>query len=63
MKYLPVCVESGEGGVQHAAPHLGVAVVQSVRDKEEEEGRDLGFAQILRQFVQSQRDATPDGEV
>lgn len=63
MQYLPVCVESGEGSVQHAAPHLGVAVIQSVRDKEEEEGRDLGFVQVLRQFVQSQGDATPDGEV
>lgn len=58
--YLPVCVERREGSVQHAAPHLSVAVVQSVRNKEEEERGDLRFVQVLRQLVQSQSNATPD---
>ena len=60
MAYLPVRVEGGEGGIQHAAPHVGVAVVQRVRDKEEEEWRDLGFVQVLGQLVQRQGDATPE---
>lgn len=60
--YLSVCVERREGSVQHAAPHLSVPVVQSVRHKEEEERRHLGFVQVLGQLVQSQSDATPDKE-
>lgn len=61
--YLSMCVESWEGSVQHAAPHLGVAVVQSVGDKEEKERGDLRFFQVLGQLVQRQSDATPDGKV
>lgn len=56
-------VERSEGGVQHAAPHLRVAVVKSVGDKEEEERGDLRFVQVLGQLVQSQSNATPDKEV
>lgn len=56
--YLPMCVESGEGGIQHAAPHLSMAVIEGVGHEEEEEGRDLGLVQVLRQFVESQSDAT-----
>lgn len=59
--YLSMRVESREGGVQHAAPHIGVAVVQGIRNKEEEEWGDLRFIQVLGQLVQSQGDATPDG--
>lgn len=58
-QYLSVCVEGRQGGVQHAAPHLSVAVVQSIRNEEQEERRDLGFVQVLRQLVQSQSNATP----
>lgn len=57
--YLSVCVEGGEGSVQHAAPHLRVTVIQGVRNKEQEERSDLGLIQILTQLVQSQGDATP----
>lgn len=57
-----MCVESGKGGVQHAAPHVRVAVVKGIRDEEEEEGRDLGLVQILREFVEGQSDATPGEE-
>lgn len=60
--YLSVRVERRQGGVQHAAPHLVVAVVQSVGDKEEEQRGDLRLVQVLGQLVQSQSDATPDGE-
>ncbi len=63
MAYLPMRVECREGGVQHAAPHLGVAVVQSIGNKEEEERGDLRFVQVLGQFVQSQSYATPDKEM
>lgn len=52
-------VESREGSVQHAAPHLSVAVIQGIGDKEQEQGGDLRFIQILGQLVQSQSDATP----
>lgn len=58
-----MCVERREGSVQHAAPHLSVAVVQSIRNKEEEERGDLRFVQVLGQLVQSQSNATPDKEV
>ena len=58
--YLPVRVEGCEGGVQHAAPHISVSVVQRVGDEEEEERRDLGFVQVLGQLVQRQGDATPE---
>lgn len=56
-------VERSEGGVQHAAPHLSVAVVKSVGDEEEEERGDLRFVQVLGQLVQRQSNATPDKEV
>lgn len=59
--YLPVCVERGQGGIQHAASHVSMAIVEGVGDKEEEEGRDLSLVQVLRQFVESQSDATPGG--
>ena len=52
-------VEGGQRGVQHAAAHFGVAVVQRVRDEEQEERRDLGLVQELGQLVQRQGYATP----
>lgn len=52
-----MCVQGGEGSVEHAAPHLSVAVVQSVGDKKEEERGDLGLLQVLRQLIQSQSNA------
>jgi hypothetical protein len=54
-----VCVEGGEGSVQHAAPHLRVTVIQGIRNKEQEERSDLRLIQVLTQLVQSQSDATP----
>lgn len=62
-QYLSVCVERREGSVEHAAPHLSVAVVQSIGNKEEEERGDLRFVQVLGQLVQSQSNATPEKEV
>lgn len=56
-QYLSVCVQRWEGGVQHAAPHLSMAVVQGVGDEEKEEGRDLRLIQVLGQLVQSQSNA------
>lgn len=38
---LSVCVQCREGSIQHAAPHLGMAVIQRIRNKEEEERGDL----------------------
>ncbi len=58
-----MCVECREGSIQHAAPDLGVAIVQSVRNKEEEERGHLRFIQVLGQLVQSQSDATPDKDM
>lgn len=46
--YLAVCVESSEGSIQHAASHICMAVVESVGNEEEKEGRDLGLVQVLR---------------
>ncbi len=59
MEYLAVCVEGGQRRVQHAASHLCVSVVQSVRHEEQEEGRHLTHIQELSQFVKRQSDATP----
>lgn len=58
-EYLAVRVEGGQRRFQHAAPHLCVSVVQSVRHKEQEEGRHLTLIQELSQFVQCQSNATP----
>lgn len=58
-----MCVEGRKGGVQHAAPHLSVAVIEGIGHKEEEERSDLRFIQVLGQLVQSQSNATPDKEM
>lgn len=55
-----MCVQRREGSIKHAASHLSVAVVQSIRDKKEEEWRDLGLFQVLRQLIQSQSNATSE---
>lgn len=36
-----MCVQCREGSIKHAASHFSVAVVQSIRDKKEEEWGDL----------------------
>lgn len=53
-------VEGRERSVQHTASHLGVAVVQSIRNEEEEERGDLRLLQVLRQLVQRQGNTTPE---
>lgn len=58
-RYLAVRVEGGQCSIQHAAPHLRVSVVQSVRHEEQEERCHLTLIQVLRQFVKSQSNATP----
>lgn len=40
-RYLSMSVQCREGSIKHAASHLRVAVVQSIRDKKEEERGDL----------------------
>lgn len=54
-----MCVERWKGGVQHAAPHVSVAIIQSIGNEEKEERGDLRFIQVLRELVQSQSNATP----
>lgn len=57
--YLSMRVEDRQCGVQHAAPHLAVSVIQCVRHKEQEERGHLALVQVLRELVQRQRDSTP----
>lgn len=58
-----MCVEGREGSVQHAAPHLGVPVIQCIGNKEEEEWGDLRVIQVLGQLVQRQSNSTPEQRV
>lgn len=55
-----MCVQCREGSIKHAASHFSVAVVQSIRDKKEEERGDLWLFQVLRQLIQSQSNATSE---
>lgn len=55
-----MCVQGREGSIKHAAAHLGVAVVQSIGDKKEEERGDLRLLQVLRELIQSQGNATSE---
>lgn len=59
-RYLSMRVQGGKGCIKHAPPHFSVAVVQSIRDKEEEEWGDLGLLQVLRKLIQGQSKATSE---